>query len=128
MVVHQDHLHWCLLFHDGTKLLNTHLETAIAHKAADCTVRCSKGGTDGCWHTIAHRAKPTAGADTAFFEIFEITGCKQLILTNIRHKHGIAFGGFCYCIHHLSHQQGTLFGMDGRLYHFLIFLLLKRDE
>ena len=89
MVVHDDHLHGCLLLHNGAELFDTHLETAVAHKTTDGALRGCEGGADGGGHTVAHRAETTAGADAALVVILEVTRRKELILTNICHEDSI---------------------------------------
>ena len=114
------------MFHNGTQLLNTHLETTIAHKAAHHAMRVSKGSTDGSRQTVTHGTQTTTGTQTTFVVILEVTSCKQLVLTNIRYQNRIIRRQLCYHIHHLAHLQLSLLGMDGGLYHLFAFFLHER--
>ena len=76
MIIHHNHFYRFLLLHNGAQLLNIHLESAIAHKAAYRTVRIGKGGADGCRQTVAHGSQTTAGTQTALMVILKVTCCK----------------------------------------------------
>ena len=128
MVVHHNHLHWALLFHDGAEFLDTHLEATVAHEAADRTLRSSKRGSDGCRHAVAHRSQTTAGTNTTMVVVLEITGSEKLVLTHIGNKNRIIWTQFGHDIHDLSHQQRSILRMDSRLYHLLTLFLVELSE
>ena len=73
VVVHHDHLHRALVFHDGAKLLYAHLESAVAGEHAHCAFWGAKGGTDGGWQSEAHGAESAAGHYRAFLVVFEVS-------------------------------------------------------
>ena len=57
--------------------------------------------------------------------ILEVTGRKQLVLTDIRHENSIVRSLFGNGIHHLTHEQRTLLRMDGGLDDLHAFLLVE---
>ena len=104
VVVHQDHFHRSLLFHDGAQFLDVHLETAVTHETAYRTLRSAEGGTNGSRHTIAHGSQSTAGADATLVMIFEITSGEELVLTNIRHQNRVIGSLLGNGVDHLAHE------------------------
>ena len=112
------------MLHDGTQFLDTHLETTVAHETANGTVG-GKGGSNSSGQAITHGTQTSTGTDATLLVIFEITGGKQLVLSNIRHEHSTFRSLLGNSIDHLAHQQRTLFRMDGRLYDLFALLLIQ---
>ena len=110
------------------KLLNGHLQAAVAHAEAHRALRRTEGGTDGGGQAEAHSTASAAGHHAARLAVLEVAAPEHLVLPHIGDQHGTMLAGFADGPHHLAHQEWSLGGMDGGLYHaraFLIFIWLE---
>ena len=123
VVVQENHLHGALLLHDGTQFLNGHLETAIAAEHAHGTFGRSEGGTYGGRYAKAHCAATTAGYYATGMCVLEVAASEELVLANVGHHDGLVVGCLADTTHHLAHEQGTFLGIEGGVYHLVVFLL-----
>ena len=57
--------------------------------------------------------------------VLEVAGCKQLVLTDIRHQYGVVLRLLGNGVYHLAHQQRPLLRMDGRFNDLRAFLLVE---
>ena len=55
VIVQKDDLHIHTILHDGSKLLDGHLQTTVAYKDTNSSLGCSILGTDACGQAEAHR-------------------------------------------------------------------------
>ncbi|CDD18300.1 unknown [Prevotella sp. CAG:732] len=123
VVVQENHLDWCLLLHDGTQLLDVHLETAISEEATDSSVWRTESGTDGSRKSEAHGSETTTGHNGEFLGKLEVTATDHLVLTDIVDENSLIMSNFRHHIGHLTHQERSLCRMDVLLNHLLLLLL-----
>ena len=123
VVVHQYHLDRCLLLHDGAKLLNAHLETAVACEETDSAVGSTECSTYGCRKSESHCAESATCHYTQLALVLEVAAREHLVLTYIIHQYCLAIGGLSHGIHYLAHEQRSFLRMNGWLDDLLGLLL-----
>src|SRR5574344_525558 len=123
IVVEQHNLDRCALLHDGAEFLDGHLQTAIAHKEADCTVGSTKGCSDGSRESEAHSAKTAGSNDRAWLGELEVAAGHQLVLPHICHHNASVLSGFADLADDLTHEERAFCRIKGLFYNLVVFLL-----
>ena len=105
IIVQQDDFNRGFLFHDGSELLQVHLQTTITHKDADRAVRATKRRSDGCRQSKAHRAHSSGSNHAPFLGELEVTARHHLVLSHICHQYGFVVGRFAHGMDDFAHVQ-----------------------
>ena len=72
IIVEQNDFHGSALLHDGAKLFDGHLQTAISNEKTDGAVWGAEGGSDGGGKSEPHRSHSARGDNTAALRELEI--------------------------------------------------------
>ena len=128
VIIQQDHLNGSLLFHNGSHLLNVHLQTTITHKYTYSAVGTSESCTDCCGKSEAHCTQPTGSYNATFLTILKVTGRHHLILTNISNQYSFMIRCLTYGTDHFSHTQRFTCRMQLRTDHLFFLYFLVRQE